>query len=255
MELDRLNPVTLITGAASGFGAACARLLSRRSDGGLILIDGDETALGKTADSLSHPPERVSTLAFDVADAKRWGDAAEFLQAHYGRLDWAIVAIPGPELQPAAATDLVEWPQPVDDGLDTAFLSLRALMPLMRAHAQGGAILVTAPAAALKPRAGRAGLLQLIRAAAHEGARDNIRVNAVAPGGPDTPMWPNMPWFQDLASEAGSDEGALEGIAAMETRLARFAADGDVARLITLLLSDASALTGATLVVDGGYAI
>jgi NAD(P)-dependent dehydrogenase (short-subunit alcohol dehydrogenase family) len=247
MELDRLNPVTLITGAASGIGAACARLLSRRSEGGLILADFDEDALCKTADSLRQPPERVSTLAFDLADPKRWADAAHFIQGQYGRLDWAIVNAGAP----APQSDLVEWRR--DAELDDAFLALRAVTPLMRASAQGGAIVVTASAAALN--APKAGLTQFMRVAAQEATPGIVRVNAIAPGGAATPMWANMPWFQDLVAEHGSEGAALDSLSGMAPPLARLAAAADVARLIMLLLSDASSITGATLVVDGGYTI
>jgi NAD(P)-dependent dehydrogenase (short-subunit alcohol dehydrogenase family) len=260
MELDRLNPVTLITGAASGLGAACASLLSRRSEGGLILVDGDEAALERTADSLSRPPERVSTLAFDVSDPDRWAQAASFIQGQYGRLDWAVVSTPNPA--PLADTDLVDWRRGISAELDGVIPTLRALMPLMRANAQGGSIAVAAPATALTAEPGangqtgaKAGLLQIIRAAAKEGAPERVRVNAIAPGGVETPMWATMPWFQDLVKEKGSEQAAFLAMAKMATPLARYAAEDDVSRLIMLLLSDASPITGATLVVDGGYLI
>ena len=262
MELDRLNPVTLITGAASGIGAACASLLSRRSEGGLVLVDQDEAALAKTADALSQPPERVSTLAFDVADPDRWAQAAQFIQAQYGRLDWAIVNAGVAHASPIAETDLVDWRRVMSANLDGAFLTLRAVMPLMRAGAQGGSIVVTSSASALKAEPGvgayaasKAGLLQLMRVAAKEGAPDNIRVNAIAPGGVETPMWTDMPWFQDLVKQKGSERGAFDEIAKLATPLARYAAADDIARLIIMLLSDQSPITGATLVVDGGYTI
>lgn len=262
MDLDRLNPVTLITGAASGIGAACASLLSRRSEGGLILIDFDEETLCKTADSLSQPPERVTTMAFDVADPDRWNDASNFILNQYGRLDWAIVNAGVAHAASIEETDLVDWRRVMSTNLDGAFLTMRAVMPLMREHSQGGSIVVTASASALKAEpnvgayaASKAGLLQLMRVAAKEGAPDNIRVNAIAPGGVETPMWSTMPWFQDLVKEKGSERDAFNALARMATPLARYAAADDIARLIVMLLSDDSPITGATLVVDGGYTI
>ncbi len=61
------RPVALITGAASGIGAALTRRLGRQAEG-LILIDRNEGSLRAIADSLSAPPEKVSLFAFDVAD-------------------------------------------------------------------------------------------------------------------------------------------------------------------------------------------
>jgi NAD(P)-dependent dehydrogenase (short-subunit alcohol dehydrogenase family) len=261
MTLDRLDPVTIVTGAASGIGAACAQDLAQRSQGGLILVDTDEAALGAVADTLERPPERVSTLAFDVADPDRWAQAADFIKSQYGRLDWAIVNAGVAHAAPIEETDLVDWRRVMSTNLDGAFLTLRAVMPLMRANVQGGAIVVTASAAALKAEPGvaaygasKAGLLQLMRVAAKEGAPD-IRVNAVAPGGVETPMWRDVPMFQDLVRERGSERAAFDAIAQLATPLARYARADDIARLIIMLLSDASPITGATLVVDGGYTI
>lgn len=260
--MDRLNPVTLITGAASGIGAACARDLAQRSKGGLLLVDHDDAALAAVADGLDQPPERVSTLAFDVADADRWAQAAKFIESQYGRLDWAIVNAGVAHSAPIAETDLVDWRRVMSTNLDGAFLTLRTVMPLMSRNAQGGAIVVTASAAAIKAEPGvgayaasKAGLLQLMRVAAKEGAPNNIRVNAIAPGGVETPMWSTMPWFADLVRETGSERAAFDKIAGMATPLARYAGAEDIARLIIMLLSENAPITGATLVVDGGYTL
>lgn len=265
MDAERLDAVAIITGAGSGIGAACARDIARRSDGGLILVDSSEEALAAVANDLeahNASPERVSTLAFDVADQDRWRHAAEFIAAQYGRLDWAVVNAGVAHSSPIAETDLVDWRRVMSTNLDGAFLTLRTVMPLMRKNLKGGAVVVTASASALKAEPGvaaygasKAGLLQLMRVAAKEGAPDNIRVNAIAPGGVETPMWSSMPWFQDLAREKGSERAAFDAIAQMATPLARYAGADDIARLIVMLLSDQSPITGATLVVDGGYTL
>lgn len=265
MEADRLDAVALITGAASGIGASCARDIARRSDGGIILVDFDEDALGRVADDLEQnnvAPERVSMLAFDVADQDRWRQAADFIRGQYGRLDWAIVNAGVSHSSPIEETDLVDWRRVMSTNLDGAFLTLRTVMPLMRGNIRGGSIVVSASAAAIKAEPGvgayaasKAGLLQLMRVAAKEGAPDNIRVNAIAPGGVETPMWSTMPWFQDLVREKGSERAAFDALAQLATPLARYAGADDIARLIIMLLSDESPITGATLVVDGGYTL
>lgn len=240
-----LNPVALITGAATKIGADCARALAGKATGGLLLIDSDEESLAAAADALPAAPERVSTLAFDVANSKRWKQAAEFIDAQYGRLDWAIVNA-----------------DPTNPKLDAILLSLRAMMPLMARNRDGGAILVTGAAAATNVEAElgvfgapKPGLLQVVRAAAKEGGRDLIRVNALALGGLDAAMWREAPLFQDLVRQTGSERAAIEHIGQLAAPFARYGASGDIARLIGLLFTDSTTLTGAALVVEGGFAL
>jgi NAD(P)-dependent dehydrogenase (short-subunit alcohol dehydrogenase family) len=254
--MDRLNPVTLITGAASGVGVTCLRELARRSQGGLILVDLDDASLCAVADDLEKQnlaPERVSTLAFDVADEERWTQASDFIEAQYGRLDWAVIYAGMPK---APKSDLLDFRRP-SSLLDSAARSVRALMPVMRKNLQGGAVVINAAAEMLKEPGGAAaksGVLPLLRVLAKEGAPDRIRVNAVAPGA-TTNAWAKTPWFNDLVRETGGAREAFDKIAKMPALMARYANSDDIGRLIVMLLSDESPMTGATLVVDGGYTL
>jgi NAD(P)-dependent dehydrogenase (short-subunit alcohol dehydrogenase family) len=257
----RLNPVTLITGAGSGIGAASALDMAQKSHGGLVLADMDEAALALVADEIDAAgaaPERLSTMVVDAGDAARWAQATAFIQSQYGRLDWAVVNASAAQTKPVEESDLVDWGPKTIAHLESAIITLQALMTLIGKNTQGGAIVVIAGAAAIKPEAdakAAPGLLQVVRAASQEGAANNVRINAIAPGGPETPMWTEMPLFQDLVKEAGNEQGALERIAQLPLRAARYAQGGDVARLISLLLADQTSVTGATLVVDGSYTL
>jgi 2-keto-3-deoxy-L-fuconate dehydrogenase len=261
MDLDRLNAVALITGATTGIGPAHARDIAGRAEGGLILVDGDEAALSALADTIEGSkgaPERISTLAFDVRDPDRWAQAASFVQAQYGRVDWALVQ--SVEVASAEESDLVDWGRVMPTSLDGVLYSLRAVMPLMRSNFQGGAIVVSAPAASIKldksgAFAPKAGLLHLIQMAAQQAAPHPIRVNAIAQGAGDAPLWTALPSFQKLAQDGGGARGAFEKIAALAPPLARYAATDDIAKLIVMLLSDDNPMTGATLVAEGGYTL
>lgn len=262
MDLDRLNAVALITGAATGIGATHARDIAGRAEGGLILVDHDEAALSALADKIeasNAAPERISTLAFDVNDPDRWAQAAEFVKAQYGRIDWALVR--SVETAAPEESDLVDWGRIMPTSLDGVLNSLRAVMPLMRSNFQGGSIVVCAPAASIKVDKGgagfapKAGLLHLIRMAAQEAAMLPIRVNAIAQGATDAPLWTALPSFRDLAGETGDARAAFEKIGELALPLARYAATDDIHRLIVMLLSDENPMTGGTLVAEGGYTL
>lgn len=241
MGLGRINPVVLVTGAAAGVGATCARALAREAEGGLILVDADEPALAAAADALDAPPERVSTLAIDVMDVARWGQATEFISGQYGRLDFAIInTIDGS----AVVTDR-RFKRGAAADIDAALLSLRALTPLMRANVLGGGVVVITPAAALDDLAG--GLLPFMRAAANQAAADTINVNAIAVGRSEITPVRRAPLFADMTSDAGGERAALEHLMRLPTPLA-CAPEESLTKLALALL--AAPVTAITLVVD-----
>jgi NAD(P)-dependent dehydrogenase (short-subunit alcohol dehydrogenase family) len=95
-----------------------------------------------------------------------------------------------------------------------------------------------------------------MKVAAKEGAADKIRVNAILPGGTETPIWHDVAFYRDLLAKTGSEQGAFDGMATITTPLGRYAKPEEIAGQIAFLLSDAAAnITGAELVSDGGYAI
>lgn len=239
----------LVTGAASGIGLAVATLLADSAER-LVLVDRDAAALAAVT-----LPCTVDLLPGDVADEAFWDEAAPYLGGLTGAVVNAGVAGAG------AIPDLAfaEWRRILAVNLDGAFLTLRAAM---RAIAGPGAIVAVASAAGIKAEPGiaayaasKAGLIQLVRVAAKEGAARRLRVNAVAPAGVETPVWDAVPMFADRAAAIGRDAAFAE-MAAAATPLGRFATADAVARQIAFLLSDDAALmTGGVLVSDGGYTL
>lgn len=253
MKADRINPVVLVVGATAPVGTIFARILSSRAQGGLILADHDEAALGRIADdleSLGLAPERLSTLPFDITDDERWAQAEAFIDSQYGRLDW--VMIDAGAAPPASDDGLMQWGRPSSPAIDCAFLSLRAAMRLMHKNSGGGAAIVAAPGAQI---ADRAGLPRLLTAAANEAAHDNIRINTVVLDAAGAAEWRGVPEYGAMVRETGSERTALNLITAMPTPIVRFQSDGDITMLAATLLSDDSALTGATLIVEGGHTL
>jgi NAD(P)-dependent dehydrogenase (short-subunit alcohol dehydrogenase family) len=104
--------------------------------------------------------------------------------------------------------------------------------------------------------ASKAAVIHLARIAAKEGAAAKIRVNAIAPGGVETPIWTGLPFFEQLIQQTGSEEAAFAAMGGMSTPLARYAKPEEIAEQIAFLLSDKAAFTtGACLVSDGGYSL
>jgi NAD(P)-dependent dehydrogenase (short-subunit alcohol dehydrogenase family) len=241
----------LVTGAASGIGAACARWLDSQGIGRLVLVDRDGAGLERL--ELGCGCER---LAGDVSDEVLW----ERLESATDSLDFAVLnaGIAGGGLLPQ--TTLEEWRRVMAVNLDGAFLSLRSALRLIR---DGGSIVLTASIAGIKGEPGvasyaasKAAVIQLAKVAAKESAPRRVRVNAIAPGGVDTPIWDDLDFFKGLVAQTGSREAAIAEMARIATPLGRYAAPDEIAAQIGFLLSDAAAtITGTVLVSDGGYSL
>jgi 2-keto-3-deoxy-L-fuconate dehydrogenase len=242
--------IALITGAASGIGAAVATRLANGGAKKLILVDHDEDRMRDFAFSL--PCER-QLIVGDVAQEQLWAEA------DLTGLTDAVVNAGIGEGAPIEEMRFSDWRRVMAVNLDGAFLTLQAAMRAIRATGQSGSIVLTGSAAGLKAEPGiaaygasKAAVIHLARIAAREGAPHRIRVNAVAPGGVETPIWTGVPFFQQLVESTGSEEAAYRAMAA-GTPLGRFAQPAEIAEQIAFLLSDAAAfVTGACLVADGG---
>lgn len=242
----------LITGAASGIGAATATLLAERGAKKLVLIDRDEVKMRDFGFTL--PCERQVIIG-DVTDPALWG------QADLTGITHAVVNAGIGAGAPIADLAFEEWRRVMAVNLDAAFLTLQAAMRAMRGN--GGAIVLTASAAGIKAEPGiaaygasKAAIIHLARIAAKEGAPLRIRVNSIAPGGVETPIWTTLPLFTQMAEDLGSEAAAFEQFGAVATPLARFAKAEEIAEQIAFLLSERAAfMTGACLVSDGGYTL
>jgi 2-keto-3-deoxy-L-fuconate dehydrogenase len=248
---DFSGRTALVTGAASGIGAAIAAWLADHGAERLVLVDRDQPGLASLGLSCE-----ATVFTGDVADPALW----EQVESEAGALDHAVINAGIGAGGAIAGLSLDEWRRVLSVNLDGAFLSLRTALRLMR---DGGSAVLTASVAGFKAEpntaaygASKAALIQLAKVAARESAARGIRVNAIAPGGVDTPIWDELDFFKGLVAQTGSRSAAIEAMARMATPLGRYAAPEEIAGQVGFLLSDmARNITGTVLVSDGGYTL
>lgn len=251
--------VCLVTGAASGIGAATARRLAADGATALVLVDRNGEALHVLGDELEQTHGIALYLCHqDILSEEGWDGIEHAVTHHWGGLDSVVANAGVSDAGSIAELSLAAWRTVVSVNTDGTFLTLRAGLRLLR---DGGAAVVVSSASALKAQpctaayaASKAAGLQLARVAAKEGAARGIRVNAILPGGVETPVWQGVPAFKDLVAATGSEQAAFDKMASFATPLGHYAKPEEIAGQIAFLLSPAACtMTGASLVVDGGY--
>ena len=243
---------TLITGAASGMGAATARLFAEQ--GARVLIaDLQEDAGTALAEAIGAPARfvrvdvtRESDVAAAVAQAER----------DWGRLDCIFNnAGFGGALGPVAETSEEDFDITIDVLVKGVFFGMKHAAPIMRRQG-AGSIINTASIAALQAgwsphlySAAKAAVIALTRSVALEMAEWNVRVNCVCPGLIATPLAVGRGFTDAAVAQFKSERGG-------EQPLNRVGEPEDIARCALWLASDDSAfVTGQAHVVDGGITI
>jgi NAD(P)-dependent dehydrogenase (short-subunit alcohol dehydrogenase family) len=250
-DLDFSGRTVLLTGAASGIGAACARWLADHGAARLLLVDRDEAGL-------NHLTLSCDTAAYigDAASPALW----ERIELEAGPVDHAVLNVGIAAGSPLTETLFENWRRVMATNLDGTFLALRTSLRLLR---DGGSAVLTASVSGIKAEpntaayaSSKAAVIQLAKVAAREAAARHIRVNTIAPGGVDTPIWDELPFFQAMVEENGSRAAAIAAMGRMATPLGRYADPAQIAGQIGFLLSDMAAnITGSVLVSDGGYSL
>jgi 2-keto-3-deoxy-L-fuconate dehydrogenase len=235
--------VALVTGGASGIGAATADLLAERGARTAVLdLDPD------AADA------RHLRLACDVGDRAGVDRAVGRVAADLGRLD-VVVNNAGIGAQgDVAANDDAEWRRVLDVNVLGIVRVTRAALPHLRRSGRAAVVntcsvvaTVGVPNRALYS-ASKGAVLALTLAMAADHVRDGIRVNCVTPGTVETP------WVGRLLGAAGDPAAELVALRARQP-LGRLVDPGEVAAAIAYLASpQAGATTGTALAVDGGMA-
>lgn len=246
--VDLKDKAIIVTGAASGIGLATARLLGE-AGAKLVLCDINADAAKKAAAECG--ASEAIGLRCDVSCEEDVKAMVDMAVSTFGKINGACNAAGVPQVGKLLhEVSAEEWDRCHGVNLRGTFLCNKYEIAAML-DSGGGAIVNVVSTASMVgfPNGGeycasKAGVLGLVRGAAIDYARQNIRINSVLPGATDTPM---------LAGAFAQDPGLKEALASVHP-IGRLGKPEEIAAAVRWLLSDeASFVTGASYAVDGGH--
>lgn len=208
IQYDFTGSVVLITGAASGIGAATARACSQYG-ARVVAVDIDARgldALRTTNASAASNAANIETHTLDVADGAAVNALIAEVATRLGRIDAAVLAAAIQGRTPIEAETDAQWHRHMAINLDGVFYMLRAIMPIMRKQRSGALLAFTSGLVNMGwPGAGayaasKGALIGLMKCAAVELRDTGVRANVISPGLLATPLFKNV---------AGADEVAM----------------------------------------------
>jgi NAD(P)-dependent dehydrogenase (short-subunit alcohol dehydrogenase family) len=250
--------VALITGGASGIGAACARVLAREG-AKVVLTDIDDAGGEAIAADIVANGGVASYVHQDVTDEAAWPGIIAAIEQRHGRLDVAVANAGIAVFGPALTMSLADFRRQNAVNIDGVFLTVKHAVPAMRRAGGDGSIILMSSVAGLRGSANLAGysaskgavrLFAKSMAMECAAAGDRIRVNSVHPGIIVTPIWTKAaaPVTGGVATALDPYELARTGVP-----LGVPADPDEIANGVLFLASDASRhMTGSELVIDGG---
>jgi NAD(P)-dependent dehydrogenase (short-subunit alcohol dehydrogenase family) len=237
--------VAVVTGAASGIGAATAARLA--DEGAAVILADIATQRGEAvAERIREKGGRAAFVTADVADPRDWDRIVSAAHLH-GPVGVLVSNAYTVEVTAAHNMTLASWERQLAVNLTGGFLGFKAVLPDLRR--QRGAVILTSSVHAHKGIPGhpayaatKGALLSLCGQLAVEYGPE-VRVNTVLPGPILTAAWDEVP-----------EEDRARSVA--ETAARRFGRPEEVAAAIAFLAAEeASYITGSSLVVDGGWSV
>jgi meso-butanediol dehydrogenase/(S,S)-butanediol dehydrogenase/diacetyl reductase len=243
------NKVAIITAGGSGIGAATARRFTQEG-ASVVVADISGRRAEEVASAISASGGKAIHLKMDASDPEGVQASITLALDAYGRIDIMFNNAGMADAAPLDEISLESWNRVLAVTLTSTFLGLKYCLPLMRRQG-GGAVINTASVSGTggdyglsSYNAAKAGVINLTRAAAIENAKFNIRVNCVCPGAINTRA------AQILGGDRADEFRRLQ---AKAHPLGRMGEPEEIASAVTFLASaEASFITGAALMVDGG---
>ena len=252
------DKVAIITGGGRGIGRAIARRFA--SEGASVLVAARTSKeVSAVAAEIQAAGQRAAAISADVAQESGCQKIVEEARKRFGQIDILVnnAGLLGP-VKAAEEISPAEWDEVIAVNLRGPFLLSRLVLPEM--YRRGSGVIINISSVAAKAAfqwnssyaASKAGLVGLTRTLAAESARKGVRVNAICPG-PVAETEMSQALGQALAERLQMDaeklfQGFLQGILQGRAQTA----DEVAAAALFLASSEASAITGQTMNVDGG---
>lgn len=236
------NKVAIITGGASGIGECMVDLFSQE---GAIVIAADinEAALEKASQK-----KNVYGMKLNVSSDEDWAALAKNVNDRFGKIDILVNNAGISSEKPYQEINLDDWHKMLSINGFGPFAGMKHVAPYMEAQKQGSIVNISSYTAQIGQgfnhySASKGAVRAISKAAATTFGRQGVRVNALFPGIIETPMTQSLSTSKDLL-----------GRLIQATPLQRLGQPIDIAKAALFLASDDSAyITGAELIIDGGF--
>jgi 3-hydroxybutyrate dehydrogenase len=260
ISVDLKGHVAIVTGSTSGIGQAMARALA--GQGADIVINGlgDPAKIeAERAQMASDFGVEVKYHGADMTKADEIADMVDFAKREFGRLDVLLNNAGVQFVSPIEEFPIDKWNQIIAINLSSAFHSIRAAVPIMKAQGRGRIVnLASAHALVASPFksayvAAKHGILGLTKTVALEVAEQGITCNAICPGYVKTPLVESQ--IADTAKARGmTPEQVMKDVILAAQPTKKFVEFDQIAGLLLYLVSDAGAsMNGAGVAIDGGW--